>query len=155
MGTGTIPSLARALCTVKCNPSERFFSQPDLQEFPYMHVLITSQLKTWVTLCWCSASLSVELSPFSYSVLQILVALVSMDLQICLNSGSPLGPHWFLLPSAVAWNSIKAIGQGNWRIHLAWFSSLRYHSPSLPDKQCLKNCHFIYFATFWLFQAGK
>lgn len=141
--------------TVNSTPLRRFYPQPDLHYF-----------LTW--LCWSVlnwihrgdpllvSNVSAQLSPLWYSVLQTLVALVSMDLQICLlNSESPSGSHWVLLPCAVASKSPKTGGWGNRRAHLAYFPSLRHHFPWLPDKQCLKNCYFIHFGHFLVVSIGE
>ena len=78
-----------------------------------MHMLISTQLnysgETFVHLQNYSF---VQHSPFQYSVLWTVAALVSLDSWLCLhNSGSPPGSVWFL-PCATGPNSLEAISCG-------------------------------------------
>lgn len=112
-----------------------------------MHELISTQPEySRVTFCWCLTSLSL-CAAFSSLVLCLanlscfsLHGLTDLSSKLRKTTGVPL--------VSPAWNSLKAVGHSNQRTYLDCFSSLRHHSPLLPDKQCLKNCYFIYFGHF-------
>lgn len=61
--------------------------------------------------------------------------------------GRLLGSSWRSPLSALCPGiSLKTVSLDNCRAHLIFSCSLGDHRPSLPDAQCLKNHHFIYFA---------
>lgn len=62
-------------------------------------------------------------------------------------SGRLLGSSWRSPLSALCPGiSLKTVSLDYCRAHLIFSPSLGDHRPSLPDAQCLKNHHFIYFA---------
>lgn len=99
--------------------------------------------------------LSLQLSPLWYFVLQTPPICSPWTLSF-LSSTQRLCSTRVSFPYFVAWKLSHDSNLDNHRAHLISLPSFRDRCHFLPEIQCLKNLHFIYFIWLsWLFQAGE